>query len=200
MRHNAPSAGSELHRLPTMVRKIQVDAVFMLGDPDVDGALRSIEFGTCFWSVYGLLTASVPCQARILHHDLQRRLAGCLTLGGRLVWRPLFSGCGSGSSFRWGVTCSRRCPGKLIREGPGLASVAAASSLRAFSVHRIQMPQMTLTSAALQWSNGGCYRRTHQITCQALPHEPSWQPVRLNQSGSSPGSAGEAAKVRHIRG
>jgi hypothetical protein len=31
-----------------MVCKIQVDAVFMLGDPDVDGTLRSIELGARF--------------------------------------------------------------------------------------------------------------------------------------------------------
>jgi hypothetical protein len=46
--HDAPSVGSDLHSLPAMVREIQVDAVFKLGDPDVDCTLRGIELGTCF--------------------------------------------------------------------------------------------------------------------------------------------------------
>jgi hypothetical protein len=48
MGHDAPSIGSDLHRLPTMVREIQIDAVVMLGDADVDCTLRSIELGARF--------------------------------------------------------------------------------------------------------------------------------------------------------
>ena len=45
--------GVDLDRAPTLIRKVEVDTAFTLGEPDVDRSQGPIELGTSFKEIKG---------------------------------------------------------------------------------------------------------------------------------------------------